>query len=345
MPIREPRPIRDRASRSRRRFPLAPVLLILVGFIGSGAVGGLAYFLPVIVAALTQTGQAADLPSPSPNSASPAVAGVGQPFTVLLLGSDDDEKFDQDVYLTQSMILIRVVPATKQVTMLSIPRDLYVPLSTGGSAKIDAAYSYGVQLNGPTGGPRAAISTVERNFQVHIDEYIWVGLKGLVKVVDTLGGVDMITSNPVMDDYYPNDIETDNPYSLARIAVLPGAQHLDGIHALQYVRSRHSDLRQDFGRSFRQQQLLIALRAKAKTLNASDLPDLASALSGEVKTSMTLDRVRDLIPVAGQISADTVRQIILLPPYTGGANLDDGQSVVLPNWGLILPLVREVFPG
>jgi anionic cell wall polymer biosynthesis LytR-Cps2A-Psr (LCP) family protein len=155
----------------------------------------------------------------------------------------------------------------------------------------------------------------------------------------------MITSNPVMDDYYPNDIETDNPFSLARIAVLPGAQHLDGIHALQYVRSRHSDLRQDFGRSFRQQQLLIALRAKAKTLNASDLPDLASALSGEVKTSMTLDRVRDLIPVAGQVSADTVRQIVLLPPYTGLATLDGGQSVVLPNWGLILPLVREVFPG
>src|SRR5712692_3653403 len=58
-------------------------------------------------------------------------------FTVLLLGSDDDSKFFADHVLTQSMILVRVVPSTHSVTMLSIPRDLYVPLSTGGSGKID----------------------------------------------------------------------------------------------------------------------------------------------------------------------------------------------------------------
>jgi LCP family protein required for cell wall assembly len=336
VPIRETRPIRGRATRWRRRLPIAPALLILLGFFGSGAVGAMAYFLPVIVATLTQTGQVTDLPSPSPNAASPTPAGQGQPFTVLLLGSDDDEKFDKDRYLTQSMILVRVNPATRQVTMMSIPRDLYVPLAGGGSAKIMDAFAYD--------GARGAIATVERNFQVHVDEYIWVGLKGLIKAVDTLGGVDMITSNPVLDDYYPNDVDTENPFSLTRIAVLPGAQHLDGMHALQYVRSRHSDLRQDFGRSFRQQQLLIALRAKAKTLNASDLPDLANAMSGEIKTSMSLDRVRDLIPIANQVGSDNIRQIILLPPYTGSSSLDNGQSILIPNWSLILPLVREVFP-
>src|SRR5205807_9562972 len=89
-------------------------------------------------------------------------------LTILLLGSDDDSKFYSDHVLTQSMILVRVVPSSKQVTMLSIPRDLYVHLSTGGFGKIDGAYSYG--------GAGAAIATVEQDFAVHVDDYIWVGL-------------------------------------------------------------------------------------------------------------------------------------------------------------------------
>jgi len=77
----------------------------------------------------------------------------GAPFTVLLLGSDEDTKFDPQHVLTQSMILLRVDPQQKTATMLSIPRDLWVPLgATGQNAKIDAAYSYG--------GSSAAIATV-----------------------------------------------------------------------------------------------------------------------------------------------------------------------------------------
>src|SRR5205085_3381183 len=222
----------------------------------------------------------------------PVAAQVG-PFTVLLLGSDDDQKFDPAHVLTQSMILVRVVPATQQVTMLSIPRDLWVPLSTGGTAKIDGAYSYG--------GPAAAIATVERNFNVHVDEYVWVGLKGLIKLIDALGGVDVVASNPVLDDYYPQDINSSNPYGYQRVAVLPGPQHLDGTTALQYVRSRHGDLQGDFGRSQRQQQVLLAIRAKASQMTIADIPDLASAFNGELKTSMSVERVRQLLPIAGQV--------------------------------------------
>ena len=91
------------------------------------------------------------------------------------------------------MILVRVIPSTRDVTILSIPRDLYVHLSTGGFGKIDGAYSYG--------GPGAAIATVEQDFGVHIDDYIWVGLLGLVKLIDAIGGIDVVTSNPVLDDW------------------------------------------------------------------------------------------------------------------------------------------------
>lgn len=191
---------------------------------------------------------------------------------MLLLGSDDDSKFSADHVLTQSMILVRVMPATKQVVMISIPRDLYVPLSVGWSGKIDGAYSYG--------GAGAAIATVQQNFGVHVDEYIWVGLLGLIKVIDAIGGVDVVTSNPVMDDYYPADVYGGDPYGYKRVAVLAGPQHLDGVHAMEYVRSRHGDLQSDIGRSKRQQQVLQAIRQKAKQLAPEDIPVFATAIGG-----------------------------------------------------------------
>lgn len=334
--------IRSRGRRSgfSASRAVATVVLVLFGFTLSGFLGAFAYFYPVFAAAAKQTGRSGDVPTIVPvatATATPTATPVGAPFTVLLLGSDDDEKFDPNHVLTQSMILVRVNPAARQVTMLSIPRDLWVPLSVGGSAKIDAAYAYG--------GPKAAIATVERNFHVHIDDYVWIGLKGLIRVIDLLGGVDVVTSNPVLDDYYPNDVTGNYPYDYQRIAVLPGAQHLDGTQALQYVRSRHSDLRGDFGRSFRQQQVLLALRAKAQYLGPADLPDLAAALSNEVKTSMGLDRLRQLLPVASRIKAEDVHQIVLVDGYGYTTHEQiGGQSALVPVWSRIQPLVREYFP-
>jgi LCP family protein required for cell wall assembly len=328
--------------------------LVTAALLLGGSSGALAYFMPVLLVAYQQTGQSlkrttatprptARAPSPSAPAALPATppaAGAAvssaTPFTVLLLGSDDDAKFTPDHLLTQSMILVRVIPATRQVTMLSIPRDLWVPLSTGGAAKIDAAYAYG--------GPEAAIATVERNFQVHIDDYVWIGLKGLVQLIDQLGGVDVIISNPVLDDFYPADVEQPDPYAYERVAVLPGPQHLDGVHALQYVRSRHDDLRGDFGRSDRQQQVLLALRARAQSLNPADLPTIAASLNGEFKTSIGLDRVQSLVSLAGAFNdLSAIHQVVLLPPYTSNGVIGD-QEVVLADWTMILPLVHQSFP-
>jgi LCP family protein required for cell wall assembly len=307
----------------------------------SASSGGLAYFMPAIVTAYEATGQNVAIPSPSPlaslfspePSPSPTPQQTGA-FTVLLLGSDDDSKFLGDHVLTQSMILVRVIPSTKQVIMLSIPRDLWVPLSTGGYYKIDGAYSYG--------GATAAIQTVQNNFGVHINYYVWIGLLGLIRVIDAIGGIDIVTSNPVLDDYYPLDISTNSPYGYARIAVMGGPQHLDGTHALQYVRSRHNDLQSDFGRSRRQQQVLLAIRQKAKELSPADIPALAQAMGGEIKTNISISQVGSLLPLASTFdNPDNIHQIILASPYTrGGAP----NGSLYPDWGYILPLVRQYFP-
>ena len=330
-------PVRRR--RATRLHPVRLVALTVFCLLLSGMAGAAAYFAPVVVAGVQTTGQHVTPPSNSPGvSATPTPsAAPGAPFTVLLLGSDDDGKNASP--LTQSMILVRVDPVSKHVTMLSIPRDLWVPLSVGGSAKIDAAYAYG--------GPAAAIATVERNFHVHIDEYAWVGLQGLIKLIDRLGGIDLFVTNPVLDDQYPDDINSGFLYGYRRVAVLPGAQHRDGTNALQYVRSRHNDINGDFGRSARQQQVLLAIKAKASTLNAADLPDIVDALKGNFKTSMGLDRVRTLLGVANAFDIANVKQIVLyVPLYTSyGRGPEYGnQSVIVPHWQEILAVTRANFP-
>jgi LCP family protein required for cell wall assembly len=313
--------------------------LVVAGFLLSGLGGAGAYFAPLLAAAVSfTTGQAvphAAAPTPTNVAAAAPAAGGVQPFTVLLLGSDDDQKFDPNHILTQSMILVRVDPAAHSVTLLSIARDLFVPLASGGSDKIDVAYS--------NGGAPTAVRTVEQDFGVRVDNYAWIGLKGLIQLIDSLGGVDVTTSNPVMDDYYPNDVNSSNPYGYQRVAVLPGPQHLDGVHAMQYVRSRHSDLRGDFGRSQRQQQVLLALRAKAKNVNPADLPNLVASMNGELKTDMSLQEVRALLPIANKIDPQAVKQITLLG-HTQDATLADGEQVEMPEWGTIRPLVHQYFP-
>jgi LCP family protein required for cell wall assembly len=305
--------------------------IVVLGFVLAGLGGVSAYFLPVFQTAANSVAPAAGaLPDLNP------VSSPTQPFTVLLLGSDDDSKFAPDRFNTQSMILVRVDPSTRQATMLSIPRDLWVPIPTQGWGKISWAYQIG--------GAPSAMAAVESNFKVHVDDYVWIGLNGLVNLINKLGGVNLQVTNPVMDDYYPADLKnSEDPYGYYRVAVLPGAVHLDGVHALQYVRSRHGDVRGDFARSERQQQLLLAIKAQASHVNVADLPALTSAFNGEIKTSVGLDRLSALLAAANDFNSSNTHRVVLVPPYTS-EGWAAGQSVVYPNWNQILPLVHQSFP-
>src|SRR5256885_12412814 len=127
--------------------------------------------------------------------------------------------------------------------------------------------------------------------------------------------------------------------------VPPGAHHLGDTRPLQYVRSRHNDNNGDFGRSARQQQVLLAIKAKASTLNAADLPDIVDALKGNFKTSMGLDRVRSLLGVATAFDPANIKQVVLyVPLYTSYGQIS-GQSVILPHWPEILAVTKANFPG
>jgi len=85
------------------------------------------------------------------------------------------------------------------------------------------------------------------------------------------------------------------------------------------------------------------MKAQASRLSISDLPDLARAMNGEVKTSISLDRMRALFSVLGQYNGSAIHRILLGPPYTS-EGWADGQSVVFPDWDRILPAVQQSFP-
>ena len=306
------------------------IWIVALGFALAGLGGLGVYFLPVFQTAASSTARGPGLPNLNP------IPAPTQPFTVLLLGSDDDSKFVPERLNTQSMILLRVDPQARQATMLSIPRDLWVPIPNAGYGKISTAYQIG--------GAQASIATVESNFKLHVDDYVWIGLNGLVNLINKLGGVNLQVTNPVMDDFYPADLDpAGNPYDYYRVAVLPGATHMDGVHALQYVRSRHGDARGDFARSERQQQLLLSIKAEAAHLNAADLPSLASAFNGEIKTSIDIDRLRALLSIANNFNGSNIQRTVLVPPYTS-QGFAAGQDVVFPDWNQILPLVHKTFP-
>lgn len=329
---------RRRASRPTGRQRFTRRSFVAAGFLVSILTGVALYFLPALQVALRDTGQVNTSLGGSaqlkPVSASENLSATA-PFTLLLLGSDSDSKFKGD-YLTQSMILTRVDPETRHVTMLSIPRDLWVRLCTGDNGKIDQAFLHG--------GAQCAIQTVEQDLRVHIDYYAWIGLQGLVSVLNELGGVNVIANNPVMDDYYPADLSGGDPFDDERILVLPGAQHMSGTLALEYVRARHDDAYGDFARSQRQQQILIALRAKTKHVSLADIPTLATSLGSDFQTDMSIGQVSELLPIAGSVPLASITQVVLLPPYTSNEYVG-GQDALMPNWQLIRPEVAKYFPA
>ena len=356
-PGKQPRGTNKR--RRKRRFPIwarvvaAALLVILV------LIGGIASYLystfsaPVgnIVNQQVQRAKGEEDPNASRNGADIL---SGPRINILLLGSDTDQKFTNadgtHTYLAQTDIVVTIDPATKSVGMLSIPRDFYINVPGYGMHKLDEAYALGGPVVGSgaysPGGVELSRLTIEKAFGISINYYAWVGLDGFVKVIDTVGGVDVDVAHPIVDDNYPDDVgnHTGFIYGAKRLYILPGPQHLDGLSALEYVRSRHGDLVGDFGRSARQQQVLSALKTKLDNPDiVGKLPAIANDLNGYVKTDMQLTDVFKLMNFARSLDPNKINKVILDPPYSSSATLPGGESVVNPNCEKIVPVIAKMF--
>ncbi|QBD79962.1 hypothetical protein EPA93_29855 [Ktedonosporobacter rubrisoli] len=346
-PTQPPRP----RAPEKKRFPTwaRVVIIILLVLVISGS-GAFAYYQLNFAPTLNNiTGHQAIYTKGGSNiNQSTGDILSGQRVNILLLGSDTDGKgngIENGRPLAQTDIIVSIDPQTKAVAMVSIPRDLQVTVDGIGNMKLDEVFMTGWSgPDVPTRIARAAgltMQTIEANYGIHIDHYAWVGLTGFIKVIDTAGGVDIDAIHPMVDDNYPDDINTHDPYGNKRLYIAPGPQHMNGIQALEYVRTRHSDLVGDFGRSQRQQQMLAQLKAKLATPDTiSKASDLLKDLNGSVQTDLQLTDIMKMANFATSLDMNKMLRVTLGPPF---ASPSATNSNYLPNCSLIIPAITKIF--
>lgn len=228
----------------------------------------------------------------------------GDAFNILLLGVDDRDGEDEPVR-SDTMIVVRVDPTAKSVTMMSIPRDLQVYIPNFRTDKINAAYPLGEYYDVPGGGVSLAAQTIEANFDIRIHYFITVDFTGFRKIVDTIGGVIIDVQAPVKDDQYPTET-----YGLTRVYFPTGLQHLDGTEALRYVRTRHGD--NDIARGNRQQQVLLAIRQQALNLGLITRAESLIRDTGDaVRTDLNFNQLLALANLGRQIESENIHRINL----------------------------------
>lgn len=284
----------------------------------------------------------------------------GRAWNLLLLGSDNDSKYAFPELLTQVLMVVHVDPLNKKVSLVSIPRDSWVPVpGQTGRYKLDQAFFLGSQPHHSfDDGVRLARTTIEQDYGIPIDRYAWVGLGSFARLIDTLGGIDIDLTHPLLDDTYPDDTgkgaDPRDPYAMERLYLVPGPQHLNGEQALEYVRSRHADLIGDIGRTQRQQEVLAALKKKLNAGNLFDhLPQLLRGLSGQIYTDLSQGEMLSVATFARDLPASAIARLTLGPgqgshnygSLTQSNDLSQGepQDILIPNCATIQPEVNRVF--
>lgn len=214
---------------------------------------------------------------------------ITEPFTILLMGIDStDEVLSKNAVANgDTLILVTFNPKTLNATMLSIPRDSYVPIacwSNKAENKITHAAGYGNDC---------MMNTIEQYFGINIDYYAKINFKGLVKLVNAVGGVDIDVQQTLC---------TDDSSRGGEICVYPGYQTLDGEHALVYARNRHALVNGDFGRNEHQQEIVLALTNKIKTINnVAKFMEILDTVSNSLDTNLTTQQMLSFYNVAKDI--------------------------------------------
>ena len=330
-----------RALSWKRRIVIAVVALV--------AATGLYFGTKVLLAArqiiTNNTGSSAPALSGQIDPSKLTHEGDGR-INILLLGIGGPGHDGPN--LTDTMMVVSIDPKTHDVAMLSVPRDLYVPIKGHGWTKINAAYAYG-QMNSSTGGATLAKSTIQNVLDVPINYYALVDFSGFKKAVDAVGGIDITVDKPIYDTEYPNDVTGRSEI----FSLKAGPQHMNGATALQYVRSRKST--SDFDRAARQQKLLIALRQKVLTLqtlsNPAKLSNLISIVGSSARTDLQPSEIQKLAQIAQQIDStkvttkvlDTTPAGLLTFPNLPGAGAIESPAAGIRNFSAIQDFAHTYF--
>jgi len=220
-----------------------------------------------------------------------------EPFTVLVLGVDSDSPNGLDAnaaFNGDTLMLITFNPKTLTATMFSVPRDMYVPIINSygrniGYNKINSSAAYGTA---------STVNTMENLTGIEIDYFVKVNFRGVIDLVNNLGGIDVDVEPPNYSYYIQSWGEgrlcesDENRTYINPVCMNTGWQHLDGRQALAYARNRHGYLESDIARNRHQQQIIEAIAKKLiQTANFSDFEKLLDTISNNIATNMTTSQV------------------------------------------------------
>lgn len=227
---------------------------------------------------------------------------LNDPFTILVMGVDSEkENIKDSTFNGDALMLITFNPKTLSSTILSIPRDTYVPISClegQRKNKITHAAWYGEEC---------MISTIENLMGIDIDYYLKINFKGVVNLVNALGGIEVEVPFSFCEQ------NSDREWGKNTVYVEKGLQTLDGEQVLALARNRHPNPSQcsskwtnynsnDFIRGQNQQLIIKGMLNKAKTIRSlNTIYDLLDTVSNSMETNMTTSEILSLYNIGKNI--------------------------------------------
>ncbi len=243
----------------------------------------------------------------------------------MLLGSD--QRPDWNYWNTDAIQYVVIYPDIPSVSVLSIPRDLYVYIPNMRMSRVNTADSYGERYGYDGGGLGLLNQTLLYNLGITADYYAKVDFNGLMGLVDMLGGVD-VPVHCQLHDYWPVPDENGEYHILT---LEPGLIPMNGELALWYSRTRKTT--SVFAREQRQQQILEAMWHKAKQSNLfSMIPALYEQSRDLYKTDLGIGNILELGITAAQIDSTDVRFYNIGRNETQFYITSQGGNVFLPVW-------------
>ncbi len=249
---------------------------------------------------------------PTPVATEAPLPGTSSRVTILLVGIDNTHQGDWA--LTDSLIVASFDPTAGSLTMVSVPRDTArVPLYSGGDYQSRINTLMQSAARHPESYPDGPMGTLMNEMSylvgIPIDYYARINISGFTQLIDAVGGVDVVVERPIDDPFFQFS-PTEVGFHLD-----VGQHHLDGKLATAYARSRHGVDNSDYQRARRQQQIMLALRARlGDPAVLANLPSIVTAASDVIRTDAPLDHIPDIVSIALASNSAATRQIVLSPP-------------------------------
>ena len=258
-----------------------------------------------------------------------AVAAVAESMNILLLGTDERPD-EYGPSRTDTMILLSVNPDSGAMGMVSLPRDLWVPIpALGMTTKINTAYQLGELQDYPGGGAQLAKDTVSSLVGRPVDYFVRVNFDGFRQLIDLIGGVTIDVPYTIHDEEYPTQ-----DYGVETFHLDAGWQVLDGETALKYARTRHGD--DDYSRARRQQDIIRAVAEKV--MNAGMIPQLLGkapqllmTMQNSIETDLPVPVGIELAKNLQEGSTGEMDRLVLDNRYGEETFSSEGAWILLPD--------------